>query len=244
MTRLVLLPGLVCDASVWSHARAALGTRGDIHVAHYGMLDSLGAMAEKVLAEVDGSFALAGHSMGGRIALEMFRRAPQRILGIALMDTGVQPLASGEPGLRERRGRQELLEIARTQGMAAMATRWVQGMVWSPRLGEKALVGGIVDMFARSSADVFAAQIAALLARPDASALLAQIRCPALVLCGAEDSWAPAARHAEMAAQIAGSRLELVPECGHMCTLERPAAVTGAMGAWLDAIAAHPGTAF
>ena len=239
MTRLVLLPGLVCDASVWAHARAALTARADIHVAHYGTLDSLGAMAEKVLAEVDGPFALAGHSMGGRIALEIFRRAPQRVRGLALMDTGVQPLASGEAGLRETRGRQELLDVARTQGMAAMATRWVQGMVWPPRLREEALIDGIVDMFARSSAEAFAGQIAALLARPDASGLLAQIRCPALVLCGAEDSWAPAARHVEMSAQISGSQLELVPECGHMCTLERPEAVTGALGAWLDAVAAR-----
>ena len=74
MTRLVLLPGLVCDASVWAHARAALTARADIHVAHYGTLDSLdslGAMAEKVLAEVDGPCALAGHSMGGRIAFPL-----------------------------------------------------------------------------------------------------------------------------------------------------------------------------
>jgi pimeloyl-ACP methyl ester carboxylesterase len=237
MTRLVLLPGLVCDASVWAHARDALAARAGIHVAHYGTLDSLGAMAEKVLAEVEGPFALAGHSMGGRIALEMFRRAPERIRALALMDTGVQPLAAGEPGERETRGRHELLDIARTQGMAAMAARWVQGMVWAPRLHERTLIDGIVDMFARSSADVFAAQIAALLARPDASGLLAQIRCPTLILCGAEDGWAPASRHVEMAAKIAGARLELVPDCGHMCTLERPAAVTGAMSTWLDAVA-------
>jgi pimeloyl-ACP methyl ester carboxylesterase len=239
MTQLVLLPGLVCDASVWEHARGTLGSRADIHVAHYGELASLGAMAEKVLGEMEGSFALAGHSMGGRIALEIFRRAPQRIRALALMDTGVQPLSAGEAGLRETRGRHELLAIARIRGMAAMATRWVQGMVWQPRLDEAPLIDGIVGMFARSSADVFAAQISALLARPDASGLLAQIRCPTLVLCGAEDAWAPAARHVEMSAQIAGSRLVLVPDCGHMCTLERPEAVTAAMRDWLDAAVAR-----
>ena len=236
MTRLVLLPGLVCDATVWTQVRGALETSADIHVAEYGTLDSLGAMAEKVLADIDGPFALAGHSMGGRIALEMFRRAPQRIRAIALMDTGVLPLAPGEAGQRETRGRHELLDIARSQGMAAMATRWVQGMVWPPRLGERPLIDGIVDMFARSSAAVFAAQIAALLQRPDASALLAQIRCPALVLCGEEDSWAPAARHRDMAARIPGASLALIPECGHMCTLERPEAVTHAMKEWFAAL--------
>jgi len=235
MTRLVLLPGLVCDATVWRHTRGVLDSRADIHVAEYGSLDSLGAMADKVLAEVDGPFALAGHSMGGRIALEMFRRAPQRIQALALMDTGVQPLAPGDAGARETAGRYELLGIARTQGMAAMAARWVQGMVWPSRLTERPLIDGIVQMLARSSAEIFAAQIEALLARPAASGLLEQIRCPTLVLCGAEDSWAPAARHREMAATITGAQLTLVPDCGHMCTLERPDAVTRALANWLDA---------
>jgi pimeloyl-ACP methyl ester carboxylesterase len=237
MTPLVLLPGLTCDAAVWAHARGQLGSRAAVQVAEYGALDSLGAMAEKVLAEIDGPFALAGHSMGGRIALEMFRRAPQRILALALLDTGVQPLAAGDAGARETAGRYELLDVARTQGMAAMAVRWVQGMVWAPRLSDRPLVEGIIEMFARSNAGIFAAQIAALLARPDASGLLPQIRCPTLVLCGAEDRWAPAARHREMAAQIPGARMTLVPDCGHMCTLERPAAVTSALDEWLDAIA-------
>jgi pimeloyl-ACP methyl ester carboxylesterase len=232
LSQLVLLPGLVCDAAVWAHARAALGARSEVAIAEYGTLDSLGAMAEKVLRETHGPFAIAGHSMGGRIALEIYRCAPERITGIALMDTGAQPLAAGGAGEREAAGRHELLNIARTEGMAAMAARWVSGMVWPPRLQEHALISSIVDMFARSSADVFAAQIRALLARPDASELLPRIACPALVLCGAEDSWAPAARHREMAAKIPGARLTLVPECGHMCTLERPEAVTAALLEW------------
>jgi pimeloyl-ACP methyl ester carboxylesterase len=221
---------------VWAHARAVLGTRAQIHVAEYGTLDSLGAMAEKVLNEVDGPFALAGHSMGGRVALEMLRRAPERITALGLMDTGVQPLAPGDAGARETAGRFELLGVARAQGMAAMAARWVQGMVWAPRLTERPLIDSIVAMFARSGADVFAAQIDALLSRPDASDLLEQIGCPTLVLCGAEDGWAPPARHVEMAAKIPGARLTLVPDCGHMCTLERPAAVTHALSEWLAAI--------
>jgi len=228
----VLLPGLVCDATVWTHAQAALRERAPVSIATYGSLDSLGAMAEKVLAEAPPAFAVAGHSMGGRIALEVFRRAPERVVGIALMDTGTQPLAVGEAGAREAAGRQELLEIARSQGMAAMAARWVRGMVWVPRLEDTALVNAVIEMFARSSAEVFAAQIRALLARPDSGPLLSRIRCPALVLCGEQDAWAPAARHREMADKISGATLSLVADCGHMCTLERPEAVTGALLAW------------
>lgn len=228
----VMLPGLVCDAAVWAHARAALEARARVLVPDYGLLDSLGDMAELVLRAAPPRFALAGHSMGGRVALEIMRRAPERVGALALLDTGIHPLAAGEAGEREKAGRYELLEIARTQGMGAMAQRWVQGMVWAPRLEDKLLVRSVVDMLARRSADMFAAQITALLARPDASGLLAQIHCPSLVLCGADDAWAPAARHREMAAQIAGAELVLVPRCGHMCTLERPSEVTDALLAW------------
>lgn len=228
----VLVPGLVCDASVWTHAAQALAARTAVQIAQHEDLDSLGAMAEKLLSEAPPRFALAGHSMGGRVALEVLRRAPQRVSAIALLDTGVQPLAAGDAGAREAAGRHELLAIARAQGMAAMARRWVLGMIWSPRLGESSLVASVVDMMARSSAEIFAAQIRALLARPDASALLTGIRCPALVLCGEQDSWAPVARHQEMAAAIPGAQLVRVPECGHMCTLERPEAVTQALLDW------------
>jgi pimeloyl-ACP methyl ester carboxylesterase len=229
---LVLLPGLVCDAAVWKHAEQALAAREDILIADYGMLDSLGAMAERVLARTPGRLAVAGHSMGGRVALEMFRRAPERLTGLALLDTGTAPLAAGEAGERERAGRFELLEVARSRGMAAMAERWVQGMIWPPRLAERALVDAVIGMFARSTAETFAAQIRALLDRPDSTPLLEHIDCPALVLCGENDAWAPAERHREMAQKIPGATLALIPECGHMCTLERPEAVTRALLAW------------
>ena len=228
----VLIPGLVCDAAVWRHAASAMRERADVRIAHHGLLDSLGAMAEKILAENPGPIAIAGHSMGGRVALEILRRAPARVSGIALLDTGTTPLASGDAGAKESAARYELLEIARTQGMAAMAERWVQGMVWKPRLGNASLIDGIIAMFERSSAEAFEAQIRALLARPDATALLETIRCPALVLCGSEDAWAPADRHRAMAARIPGAVLTIVPECGHMCTMERPREVTDALLAW------------
>jgi pimeloyl-ACP methyl ester carboxylesterase len=229
---IVLVPGLVCDETVWTHARRALAARVEVHIANHQALDSIAAMAEKVLREAPPRFALAGHSMGGRVALEIWRRAPERVGALALLDTGTTALAPGVAGEQEAAGRYELLDIARNHGMAAMATRWVQGMVWKPRLDDAALVAQVVDMMDRSSADVFAAQIRALLTRPDAGGLLDAIRCPTLVLCGLEDSWAPAARHRDMAARIPGATLTLVPDCGHMCTMERPEAVTDALLDW------------
>jgi pimeloyl-ACP methyl ester carboxylesterase len=234
----LLLPGLVCDEAVWAHARSALGARAPVEVAAYGTLASLGAMAEHVLGDAPPQFALAGHSMGGRVALEVVRRAPERVKALALLDTAVRPLAVGPDGARERAHRYELLAIARERGMAAMAERWVQGMIWPPRLGERALVQAVIDMMARHTALQFEAQIQALLARPDARPVLDEVRCPTLVLCGADDSWATADRHRDMARAVEGAKLVLVPECGHMSTLERPAAVTQALLDWYaDAVA-------
>jgi pimeloyl-ACP methyl ester carboxylesterase len=227
------LPGLACDETVWLHARAALSPRMPIHVADYGNSDSLAQMARAVLNRVTGKLCVAGHSMGGRVALEMIRAAPERIQSLALLDTGAAPLAAGDAGMREIAGRQTLVGIAQRDGMASMAREWVKGMVHPARLTDTVLITSIIDMFARKGADIFAAQIRALIARPDATALLGEIRARTLLLCGAEDSWAPAARHREMAAAISGSRLEIVPDCGHMCTLERPEAVTRALGEWL-----------
>jgi len=230
---LLLLPGLMCDRAVWRDTVAALAGSPDAIVPDYGEADTLGAMAERVLAGAPARFAVAGHSMGGRVVLEIFRSAPERVAGLALLDTNYTPRAAGAAGAREERERLALLEIARRSGTRAMAKTWVRGMVHPGRLAEPGLIGAILDMFARKSADVFAAQIRALLARPDATALLGTLRCPALVLCGREDDWAPVVRHEEMAAMIPGSELVVVERCGHMAPMERPRAVADAVARWL-----------
>jgi pimeloyl-ACP methyl ester carboxylesterase len=233
-TPLVLLPGLMCDAAVWAAQVQALADRAACHVPAYGTLDSLGAMADHVLATAPAErFALAGHSMGGRIAFEVLRRAPQRIERLALLDTATHPLPAGEAGEAERAGRLRLLALARARGMRAMAREWALGMVHPDRHGEP-VFEAVLDMIERASPEVFEAQIHALLARPDAARLLPAIRCPTLVLCGREDAWSPPARHEFMHQHIAGSHLVVVERCGHMSTMERPAEVCAALAGWLD----------
>jgi pimeloyl-ACP methyl ester carboxylesterase len=232
---LVLLPGLVCDEAVWVPQRAALGDRCDTVVADYGDADSITAMAERVLAAVPAPrFALAGHSMGGRVAFEVLRLAPERIERVALMDTGSHPLAAGEAGERECAGRMALLALARRDGMRAMAREWAKGMVHPSRIGGP-VFELVLDMFERSTPERFAAQQRALLARPDATPQLGVIRCPTLLLTGREDDWAPPAQHEAMQRAIAGARLVVVEQCGHMSTIEQPEAVTAAMADWLTA---------
>jgi pimeloyl-ACP methyl ester carboxylesterase len=232
---LLLLPGLMCDRAVWAAQIEALSHRVDCIVPHHGELNSLAAMAERALREAPpGPLAVAGHSMGGRIAFEMFAQAPQRIERLALLDTSYHPLPPGEAGERERAGRHALLAIARAQGMRAMAREWTQGMLHPGRL-RSPLFEAVLDMFERGTTAAFAAQIEALLARRDATDLLAHIDRPTLVLCGREDGWSPPSRHEFMHRRIAGSRLVIVEDCGHMSTMERPDAVTAALADWLDA---------
>ncbi|MFN7196434.1 MAG: alpha/beta fold hydrolase, partial [Hylemonella sp.] len=110
---LMLLPGLNCDAAVWAPQVAALQDVADCRIPAWGLRDTLTAMAEQVLQEAPpGPFCLAGHSMGGRVALEVLRLAPERVERLALLSTGTHPLAAGEAGEKEKAGRMALLKIA------------------------------------------------------------------------------------------------------------------------------------
>ena len=231
---LVLVPGLMCDSAVWEQQIADLQAARSIQVADHALSDSLGVMAERILATAPPRFALAGHSMGGRVALEVVARAPDRVSRLALLDTGYEALAPGEAGEREKAGRYRLLEIAKRDGMLVMAKDWARGMVHPARLTDAVLMDSIHAMIARATPAHFEAQIRALLARPDRTALLGELRMPTLVLCGHDDSWAPLARHQDMARRIPGSQLVDVPDAGHMSTMERPAAVSAALQQWLD----------
>src|SRR6185369_11963880 len=231
---IVLVPGLMCDAVVWRDQMAGLGAGRHIQVAEHALSDTLGAMAERILDEAAPIFALAGHSMGGRVALEVVARAPQRVARLALLDTGYEALAPGEAGDREKAGRYRLLEMAQREGMLAMARDWARGMVHPARLTDQALMNAIHSMIAGAGVAKFEVQIRALLARPDRTELLKSLRVPTLVLCGNEDGWSPLSRHQDMARLIPGSRLVGVPDSGHMSTMERPEAVTAAMRVWLE----------
>jgi len=233
MEALVLVPGLVCDASVWQQQVDDLGSYRAVQVTDHGLCDDLGAMADNLLARAPAKFALAGHSMGGRVALEVYARAPERVTHLALMDTGYDSLPAGEGGEREKAGRYRLVDIARRDGMLTMAREWAQKMVHPRRLDDAVFMERIYRMIARAPLAQFEAQIAALLARPDRTALFAHIKVPTLVLCGHEDGWSPLSQHEEMARRIEGSVLVAVPDCGHMCTLEQPAAISRALFNWL-----------
>jgi pimeloyl-ACP methyl ester carboxylesterase len=232
-SHLILIPGLMCDEAVWEHQALGLRDIADITIADHGSSDSLTAMADAILQRAPERFALAGHSMGGRVAFQVFRHAPERVTAIALMDTACTPRAAGAAGAEEAEQRYRLLKKARQDGMHAMGAEWVQRMVHPERLFDRTLINAILEMIARKTPDIFEAQITALLNRPDARDVLPKIHCSALVLCGREDAWSALSHHEEMAAMIPNGRLVVVENCGHMSTMERPAEVTAAMRGWL-----------
>lgn len=231
---LLLLPGLMCDRDVFEPLVPALAPHVRCIVAEYHGESSIAAMATRALAAAPSSFAVLGHSMGGRVALEVYRRARERVERIALLDTGYAARPVGEAGKREAEQRGALLAVARLQGMRAMADQWVRiPMVHPARLQDRPLVDAVLTMIGRRTPDEFAAEITALLERPDASSVLAGIVCPSLVLCGRDDAWATVDRHVEMHQLIANSALAVIESCGHMAPMERPAEVAAALVEWL-----------
>ena len=233
---LVLLPGLLCDDAVWVHQRQSMGQRVDTVVPNYAELGAIEGMARKVLAEVTAPvFSLAGHSMGGRVALEVVRLAPQRVRRLALLDTGYEPIAAGEAGAQEREKRMRLLQHAKAHGMREMGKLWAPGMVHPERL-ESPLFNEILDMIERRTPEQFEAQINALLGRPDAGPVLRKLHCPTALICGREDAWSPYARHEAMSHMVPAQwvTLHAVEHCGHMSTMEQPEVVSALLDTWLS----------
>ena len=226
---LLLLPGLTCDAAVWRDQIGALKTTCDVRIPDFFGLDSFDAMAAATLALADGPFALAGHSMGGRVAMQVAASAPDRVQRLALLDTGAHP-----PGPEEAATRQALIEIGEREGMDAVIQAWLPPMIAPDRLGDQALWTAIADMQRRAGLETLKRQIRALLNRGDGFAQLDAVRVPTAFIVGALDSWSPPQQHRDMQAHVPGSVLTVIENCGHMAPMEAPDAVTQALRQWLS----------
>jgi len=228
--QVLLLPGLLCDEWVWRAQADALAQLADVTIADFSDHDDLTEMAQASLALVDGQTTVdvVGHSMGGRVALEIWRIAPRRVRSLVLLDTGVHGVQSGEA-----ESRQVLLDLSATRGMSALADAWLPPMVGADRRTDAALMDGLRAMVMRATPRQHRRQIHALLTRPDATSLLATITVPTLVVVGRHDEWSPVAQHEEIAAAIASARLEIIEDAGHMTTVEQPDAISALLDGWL-----------
>lgn len=225
---LVLLPGLLNDHRLWAAQAAGLAESVRVTVADLTLDDTLAGMADRVLAAAPARFALAGLSMGGYVAMEIMRRAPGRVERLALLDTTARP---DLPEQTQRR--RDAVELARAGGFDKIMPSMLPLLLHPDRLDDAAVTGLAKDMARAVGPDAFARQQAAIMARPDSRESLKAVRCPTLVLCGAQDGLTPPDRHDEMAALIPGARRATVPHCGHLSPIERPDAVTAELRAWL-----------
>jgi pimeloyl-ACP methyl ester carboxylesterase len=234
---LVLAPGMLSDEAVWAPQAEAFAADFDVRVARYGEASTLTGMAEALLEQAPERFALAAHSLGGRVAMEAARLAPERIAGLCLISSDPLPKPAGEAGEAETRGRQGLLALARAQGMSALADRFTPVVLHADSLAKPGLAGEVHAMVGRQDVEALAHQIEAGEARPDHADVLRSLKVPALLICGAEDSFGRAPLQAAMAGLLTGAPLLMIDHCGHLPTLEAPEAVTDAMRGWLSGIA-------
>jgi pimeloyl-ACP methyl ester carboxylesterase len=224
----LLVPGLGCTARLYTEQMPALWTFGPVTVADHRHAESVDMIARQILADAPARFALAGLSMGGYIAFAIMRTAPERVAKLALLDTGAR---SDTPEAAEKR--KASIALARAGKLAEINEALWPVLVHKDRQGDVALKKIAGDMTLMAGAAAYARQQTAILTRPDSRPGLPAIACPTLVLVGDGDQLTPPHLSEEMAGLIPGSTLVVVPQCGHLSTLERPEAVTQALAAWM-----------
>jgi protocatechuate 4,5-dioxygenase alpha subunit len=230
MPNLLLIPGLVSDAFVWHGITARIPAT----VADVSTQPTITAMAQDLLARHPGRLILAGHSMGGRVAMEMARLAPSRIAGMALLNTGMHPRRDGEEAKR-----QEKIDLANTHGMAALAESWLPGMMATHRAPDPKLLADLTAMVSRFTPEIHEHQLRALLSRPDAALSMPAWTGPLFLLTGAQDAWSPVSQHQDIAALCPQAILHVIKDAGHFAPVEQPETVGQILADWASKIAAE-----
>jgi len=226
---IVLIPGLTCTARLYAEQIPALWQFGPVTIADHTREDSMAAIARRILSTAPPCFALAGLSMGGYIAFEIMRQAPDRVAKLALLDTGAR---GDTPEQTERR--KIVIGLAKSGRYAEVPEIAFPVYVHRNRHGDAALKEIVRTMAAATGPEAFLRQQQAIVGRPDSRPGLPAIKCPTLVLVGEGDEATPPELAREIAAGIPGSRLVTIPDSGHLSTLERPQAVTKALVEWMQ----------
>ena len=226
---LAFIPGLLCDSLLWAPQIGALSDIVDCWVADVSGSDSVEKMASELLRRSPfPQFALAGLSMGGYVALEVMRQAPERVLKLALLDTNARADTQ-----EQTQRRHQLIELARSGRFPEVSKMLLPALVNRARSYDPQLVGTVLAMARNVGEDAFYQQEAAIIGRVDSRPHLAAIKCPVLALCGRQDAMTPVALHQEIIDAIPGARLVVVEDCGHLSTIEQPEEVNLALRCWL-----------
>ena len=225
---LVLLSGLLCDGALWQHQMRALEGTAACHVADTAQHDNIELIARDVLAKAPPQFALAGLSMGGYVAFEIMRQAPERVLKLCLIDT------SARPDTDEQRERRRLLLIMAQRGQFKGVTpRLLPLLIHPDRLDDIELTDIITSMAERMGRDAFRNQQTAIMNRIDSRPFLKNIRVPAQVIGGRQDALTPPEIVREIAEGIPNARFDIIEDSGHLPPLEKPDQVNALMRRWL-----------
>lgn len=226
---LVLLPGLLCDHALWQHQANSLENLADCKVLTTAGHDRMEGLARDVLARAPSQFALAGLSMGGYVAFEILRQAPERVLKLCLLDTSARPDTEEQ---KERR--RLLLTMSKAGQFKGVTPRLLPLLIHPKRLEDKDLTSVIMSMAERMGREAFHHQQTAILNRIDSRPHLKNIRCPVQLVGGLEDALTPPPILKEIADGVPQAHLDILQECGHLAPLEQPEAVTRIMQSWLQ----------
>jgi len=225
---IILVPGLNCSARLYAEQVPALWQFGPVTIADHRRDDSMTKLARRILANAPPRFALVGLSMGGYIAFEIMRQAADRVVKLALLDTGARAEAP-----ERTEARKPLIALARQGRLAEITDDQFPLLVHRKRHGDQALKAIVRAMNQETGAEAYIRQQEAIMSRPDSRPGFGAINCPTLVLVGDDDQLTPPELAREMANGIRGARLVIVPESGHLSTLEQPQAVTDALVEWM-----------
>jgi pimeloyl-ACP methyl ester carboxylesterase len=216
MQTLVMIPGLGSDAAIWARTIAALDGTVDCLVGDTLSDDTLPGMARRILDQAPETFALAGVSMGGMVAMHIMQIAPQRVTRLALIDTNARADTMGRRVFR----RLANVVAATTSDFANLSRRNVASLV-DPAAPED-VRAELAAMGARVGAKAYIRQNRAAAARPDLRPILRAISVPTAVVVGAEDRLTPPELSREIHALTPGSVLHVIPDCGHLPPIEKP----------------------
>lgn len=225
---IVFVPGLLCSGDLFAAQIAHFGGRHRCHVADHTTADTMTGIARSILRHAPERFALAGLSMGGYIAFEMLRQAPDRITRLALLDTNAR---ADRP--EQEKQRRVLIGAAQSIGTRAVQGMLLRYLIHTDRLADRDLTARVLLMGDGIGVNAFVRQQQAIMSRPDNRPFLAQIKCPTAIVVGAQDALTPVKVSEEMHAGLPGSVLEVIPNCGHLATMEAPDAVNEIMERWL-----------
>ena len=225
---LLMIPGTLCDALLFTHQTAALKDLAECRVVEHSSSDDLKQVAANILSEVEGNFAIMGLSYGGIIAFEMWRQAPERITKMILLNTNHQ-----KPSAATRAKQQQFLGMSALGEFREVTTDFLKDAMLHPKHASKPEMRELVlTMALNTGKDAFFNQIKAQLNRPDSTTDLPNIKCPVLVMTGQQDNVCTPKLHKEMAKLIPNATLFIIEECGHLSTLEQPETVNRVIRKW------------